>query len=70
VGKLRCPFDQPVGFASAGAEAYTDFCALAGKGKGTRHRLPAVYSFRYWAEAGGLVSYGPDNLDSFRRAAG
>ena len=35
-----------------------------------RHRLPAVYSFRFWAKAGGLVSYGPDNLDSFRRAAG
>jgi ABC-type uncharacterized transport system substrate-binding protein len=35
-----------------------------------RHRLPAVYSFRYWAEAGGLLSYGPDTLDLFRRAAG
>ena len=35
-----------------------------------RHRLPAVYWGRYWAAAGGLISYGPDFLDPFRRAAG
>jgi putative ABC transport system substrate-binding protein len=35
-----------------------------------RHRLPAVYFNRFWAAAGGLVSYGPDLLDPFRRAAG
>src|SRR3974390_2031815 len=35
-----------------------------------RHRLPAVYFGRYWAAAGGLISYGPDFLDQFRRAAG
>ena len=35
-----------------------------------RHRLPAVYYGRYWAGAGGLISYGPDLLDPFRRAAG
>jgi putative ABC transport system substrate-binding protein len=35
-----------------------------------RHRLPAVYWSRYWAAAGGLISYGPDALDPFRRAAG
>ena len=35
-----------------------------------RHRLPAVYFGRYWAAAGGLISYGPDLLDPFRRAAG
>ena len=35
-----------------------------------RHRLPAVYYDRYWAAAGGLISYGPDLLDPFRRAAG
>ena len=34
-----------------------------------RHRLPAVYYGRYWAAAGGLISYGPDFLDQFRRAA-
>jgi putative ABC transport system substrate-binding protein len=35
-----------------------------------RHRLPAVYFGRYWAAAGGLISYGPDFVDPFRRAAG
>jgi putative ABC transport system substrate-binding protein len=35
-----------------------------------RHRLPAVYFAQYWAAAGGLISYGPDFLDQFRRAAG
>ena len=30
-----------------------------------RHRLPAVYSFRYDVTSGGLVSYGPDTIDPF-----
>jgi putative tryptophan/tyrosine transport system substrate-binding protein len=34
-----------------------------------RYRLPAVYPFRYFVEVGGLLSYGNDVLDSFRRAA-
>jgi hypothetical protein len=35
-----------------------------------RHKLPAVYSERSFVAAGGLISYGPDILDQFRRAAG
>ena len=35
----------------------------------TRHRLPAIYPFRYIAKEGGLMSYGPDALDLFRRSA-
>jgi putative tryptophan/tyrosine transport system substrate-binding protein len=35
-----------------------------------RHKLPAVYYERFYAAAGGLVSYGPDRTDQFRRAAG
>ena len=35
-----------------------------------RHRLPAVYFAQYWAAAGGLISYGSDFVDQFRRAAG
>ena len=35
-----------------------------------RHRLPAVYPFPYFATSGGLISYGPDQVDPFRRAAG
>jgi ABC-type uncharacterized transport system substrate-binding protein len=35
-----------------------------------RHRLPAVYPFRYFAASGGLISYGPNTTDPYRRAAG
>jgi len=35
-----------------------------------RHKLPAVYYERFFAAAGGLISYGPDVVDQFRRAAG
>jgi putative tryptophan/tyrosine transport system substrate-binding protein len=35
-----------------------------------RHKLPAVYPARFFVAAGGLISYGPDFLDQFRRAAG
>ena len=34
-----------------------------------RYRLPAVYAFRFFTEAGGLLSYGEDLTDNFRRAA-
>jgi putative ABC transport system substrate-binding protein len=33
------------------------------------HRLPAVYPLRIFAADGGLISYGPDVVDQFRRAA-
>jgi predicted nucleotidyltransferase len=35
-----------------------------------RHWLPAVYGSRTWSTAGGLISYGVDALDQYRRAAG
>jgi putative tryptophan/tyrosine transport system substrate-binding protein len=34
-----------------------------------RHHLPAVYPFRFFAELGGLLSYGNDQTDNYRRAA-
>jgi len=34
-----------------------------------RHRLPAVYPFRYWATAGGLAFYGINNIELYREAA-
>jgi putative ABC transport system substrate-binding protein len=34
-----------------------------------RHKLPALYSNRSFVVAGGLVSYGPDFIDQYRRAA-
>jgi putative tryptophan/tyrosine transport system substrate-binding protein len=41
-----------------------EITALAG-----RYRLPAAYPFRSFAEVGGLMSYGNDQVDNFRRAA-
>jgi putative ABC transport system substrate-binding protein len=35
----------------------------------TQFRIPAIYPYRYFAEAGGLVSYGVDAIDQFRRAS-
>jgi putative ABC transport system substrate-binding protein len=34
-----------------------------------RHRLPAIYPFRYFATEGGLISYGADQIDQWRGAA-
>ena len=38
-------------------------------GLAARHRLPAVYNSRFYVTSGGLISYGPDFVDQFRRAA-
>jgi len=35
-----------------------------------QHRLPAVYAVRFFVTGGGLVSYGPDSVDPYRRATG
>lgn len=35
-----------------------------------KFRLPAIYYFRYFASDGGLLSYGPDEMDLFKRTAG
>ena len=35
-----------------------------------RHRLPAIYPFRYFVQGGGLLSYGPTTIDPYIRAAG
>jgi putative tryptophan/tyrosine transport system substrate-binding protein len=34
-----------------------------------RHRLPAVYPYPFFTGIGGLISYGPDTIDQYRRAA-
>jgi putative ABC transport system substrate-binding protein len=35
-----------------------------------RHKLPAIYWERFFVTGGGLISYGPDLIDNYRRAAG
>ena len=52
--------------ASSGAVVHRELIILLA----ARHRLPAVYPFRYFVTHGGLISYGPDTTDQFRRAAG
>src|SRR5262249_26230484 len=42
----------------------------AGRPRPATPRLPAVYPFRYHITVGGLISYGPDPIDQYRRAAG
>jgi len=39
-------------------------------GLAARHRLPAVYNSGFYATSGGLLAYGPNFVDQFRRAAG
>jgi len=51
---------------SAGAIVHRELIATLA----ARYRLPAVYPARYSVTAGGLISYGPDLIDQFRRAAG
>jgi ABC-type uncharacterized transport system substrate-binding protein len=34
-----------------------------------QNHLPTIYPFRYFATSGGLISYGPDSIDPYRRAA-
>ena len=34
-----------------------------------RHKLPAIYTTRYFVTSGGLMSYGPDRVEIYRRAA-
>ena len=51
--------------ASSGAVVHRELIIMLA----ARHRLPAVYPFRYFVTSGGLISYGPDTTDPFRRAA-
>jgi putative ABC transport system substrate-binding protein len=61
----RLPNGGLIVAGSALAEVHRDLIvALA-----ARHKLPAVYFSRFWVAAGGLVSYGVEQLDQFRRAA-
>jgi ABC-type uncharacterized transport system substrate-binding protein len=62
--------DRPNGGLIATASAPTAIHRELIIALATRHKLPAVYPFRYYVTAGGLISYGPDSVDQFRLAAG
>jgi putative ABC transport system substrate-binding protein len=51
--------------ASTAAAVHRDLITMLA----TRHRLPAVYAFRYYVTGGGLISYGANTIDIYRRAA-
>jgi putative ABC transport system substrate-binding protein len=61
----RAPFGGLVVFP----DAYLTGHRLEMTSLAARYRLPTVYPYRFFAESGGLVSYGTDLLDHFRRAA-
>jgi putative tryptophan/tyrosine transport system substrate-binding protein len=62
----RAPNGGLIVTASSGAVAYRELIITLA----ARHRLPAVYPFRYFVTSGGLISYGPDTTEQYRRAAG
>jgi putative ABC transport system substrate-binding protein len=50
-------------------DSFTDANRIEITSLAARYRLPAVYPFRHFAVVGGLLSYGVDQADNFRRAA-
>jgi len=50
-------------------DSFTDTHRVEVSSLAARYGLPAVYPFRFFAEIGGLLSYGVDRTDNFRRAA-
>jgi len=59
----------PNGSLIAMPDSFTDTHRVEITSLAARYRLPAVYPFRFFAEVGGLLSYGVDRTDNFRRAA-
>jgi putative tryptophan/tyrosine transport system substrate-binding protein len=60
---------EPGGGLISGADAFTVANRGLIIGLAERYRLPAIYQFRQFAADGGLMSYGPDTADIFRRSA-
>ena len=65
-GFLRGPNDGLIVLGGPRSNAQRDLIAAIIAGR----RIPAVYAARYFVTAGGLISYGPDFVDQYRRAAG
>jgi ABC-type uncharacterized transport system substrate-binding protein len=62
----RAPNGGLIVTASAAANIHRDLIVTLA----SQHKLPATYYERFWVAAGGLLSYGPDFVDQYRRAAG
>ena len=61
---------EPKGSLIVMPEAFTVAHRVEITSLATRYRLPTIYPYRSFAELGGLLSYGTDLTDNFRRAAG
>jgi putative ABC transport system substrate-binding protein len=51
-------------------DSFTDAHRIEITSLAARYRLPTVYPYRFFAEVGGVLSYGVDQIDNWRRAAG
>ena len=60
---------EPNGGLIVMPDSFTDTHRVEITSLAARYRLPAIYPFRFFAEVGGLLSYGVDRTDNFRRAA-
>jgi putative ABC transport system substrate-binding protein len=77
--EVRAPDDIERAFSAMGTERIGAVVILpypvAGQNRrlivdlAAKHRLPAIYAFREFAEAGCLMTYGPNNAELYRRAA-
>jgi putative tryptophan/tyrosine transport system substrate-binding protein len=63
---VRSPNDGLIVMGSALGASHSNLIVTLA----ARHRLPAVYPFRFFVTGGGLISYGPDTIDPYRHAAG
>jgi putative ABC transport system substrate-binding protein len=66
VAAVRSPNGGLIVTAGAAAQLHLNLIVTLA----ARHKLPAVYPERTWVGAGGLISYGPDQIDQYRQAAG
>jgi putative tryptophan/tyrosine transport system substrate-binding protein len=62
----RIPNAGLIAVVSAAGQVHRELIATLA----ARHRLPVVYPYRFFVAAGGLISYGPDLVSQYRRAAG
>jgi putative tryptophan/tyrosine transport system substrate-binding protein len=65
---LRSLVREQVGALLVAASAYFDARRDRIIAFAAEHKLPAIYQFREYAEAGGLISYGPRIIDSYHQA--
>jgi putative tryptophan/tyrosine transport system substrate-binding protein len=64
-----CAAREPNGGLIVMPDAFTETHITEIISLAASNRLPSVCPFRYWAELGGLLSYGVEQTDNFRRAA-